>query len=53
VFASVFGVSVVGMIRMMLSFWREKVATELIVELSELDDDVMRKVAAKLLARMR
>jgi hypothetical protein len=47
-----FGISVVAMIRLMLSFWREKVATELMVELSELDDDVLRKVVARLLTRM-
>jgi hypothetical protein len=51
--AALFGISVIGMIRLMLSFWREKVATEIIIELSELDDDVLRKVAAKLLARMQ
>ena len=51
--ASVFGISVVGMIRMMLGFWREKVATELIIELSELDEHAFRKVVARLLARMK
>jgi hypothetical protein len=51
--ATGFGVSVIAMIRLMLSFWREKVATELMIELSELDDDVLRKVVAKLLARMK
>jgi uncharacterized membrane protein YjjP (DUF1212 family) len=51
--ASLFGLSVIGMIRLMLSFWREKVATELMIELSELDDEVLRKVTARLLARMK
>ena len=48
-----FGISVVAMIRLMLSFWREKVATELMIELSELDEDVLRKVVARLLRSMR
>jgi hypothetical protein len=51
--SSGFGISVIGMIRLMLSFWREKVATELVIELSELDDRVFRKVVATLLVRMR
>lgn len=51
--ASLFGISLVGMIRLMLSFWREKVATELMIELSELDDDVLRTVVARLLSRMK
>lgn len=51
--ASVFGISVIGMIRMMLALWREKVATEMLVELSELDESLLRKVAAKLYARMK
>ncbi len=50
--SSGFGISVVAMIRLMLSFWREKVATELMIELSELDEDVLRKVVARLLTRM-
>jgi hypothetical protein len=53
VIASAFGISVISMIRLMLSFWREKVATELLVELSELDDDVLKKMSAKLLAKMK
>jgi hypothetical protein len=48
-----FGVSVVAMIRLMRSFWREKVATELLIELSELDEDALRKVVARLLKRMK
>jgi hypothetical protein len=51
--ASLFGVSVVGMIRLMLSFWREKVATELLIELSEIDEAALRKLVARLLARMK
>ena len=51
--ASLFGVSVVGMIRLMLSFWREKVATELLIELSEIDEAALRKLVAKLLTRMK
>ena len=53
VIASVFGITVVGMIRMMLSFWREKVSTELLIELSELDDSVLKKVVARLLTRLK
>jgi hypothetical protein len=53
VIASIFGISVIGMIRLMLSFWREKIATELLVELSELDDDVLKKMSVKLLAKMK
>jgi len=48
-----FGISVVAMIRLMLSFWREKVATELVIELSELDDDLFRKAVAQLLRWMK
>jgi hypothetical protein len=48
-----FGISVVVMIRWMLSFWREKVATELMIELSELDEGTLRKVVARLLKRMK
>jgi hypothetical protein len=48
-----FGISVVAMIRLMLSFWREKVATELMIELSELDEGVLRKVVARLLRSMK
>ena len=51
--ASGFGISVVGMTRLMLALWREKVATAMLIELSELDDGVMKKVVAKLLRRMR
>ena len=51
--STAFGISVIGMIRLMLSFWREKVATELVIELSELDESVLRKVVARLLARMK
>jgi len=41
------------MIRAMLSLWREKVATEMLIELSELDEAILKKVVAKLLGRMR
>jgi steroid 5-alpha reductase family enzyme len=51
--AAVLGVSIIGMIRTMLSLWREKVATEMMIELSELDDVILGKVVAKLLRRMR
>ena len=51
--ASVFGVSIIGMIRAMLLLWREKVATEMLIELSELDEVILKKVVAKLLSRMR
>ena len=51
--ASVFGISIIGMIRAMLSLWREKVATEMLIELSELDEAILKKVVAKLLGRMR
>jgi hypothetical protein len=51
--ASVFGVSLVGMIRLMLALWREKVATEMLIALSELDEGLLQQVAAKLLTRMR
>lgn len=49
---SVFGISIIGMVRTMLSLWREKSAIELLIELSELDDDILRKVVAKLLRRL-
>jgi protein-S-isoprenylcysteine O-methyltransferase Ste14 len=48
-----FGILVIAMIRLMLSFWREKLATELMIELSELDEDALRKVVARLLKRMK
>lgn len=51
--ASILGVSVIGMVRMMLSLWREKVATELLIELSELDDRVLKQVVARLVRRIR
>jgi hypothetical protein len=50
---SVFGISIIGMVRAMLALWREKSAIELLVELAELDDDILHKVAAKLLRRLR
>ena len=50
---SVFGISIIGMIRTMLSLWREKVATEMLIELSELDEAILKKVVAKLLGQMR
>jgi hypothetical protein len=53
VVSSGFGISVISMIRLMLSFWRKKVATELMIELSELDDEVLRKVVAQLLTWMK
>src|SRR4051812_22671544 len=34
--ASILGISAVGMVKLMLTLWREKVATEMLVELSEL-----------------
>jgi hypothetical protein len=46
-------ISVVAIVRLLRGFWREKVATELMIELSELDDDVLRKVVARLLRWMR
>lgn len=48
-----FGISIIGMIRTMLSLWREKVATEMLIELSELDEAILRRVVAKLLGGMR
>ncbi len=51
--ASAFGISVIGMLRMMLSLWREKVATEMLIELSELDEAILRKVVARLIGRMK
>jgi hypothetical protein len=51
--AAVLGISVLGMVKMMLALWREKVATELLIELSELDDGVLRQVVARLLERLR
>ena len=51
--ASGFGISIIGMIRVMLSLWREKVATEMLIELSELDEAILKKIVARLLGRMR
>ena len=50
---SLCGISVVGIARVMLALWREKLATEMLIELSELDDDILRKVVARLLRCLR
>lgn len=46
-------ISAVGMVRVMLGLWREKVATEMLIALSELDDGVLRQIVATLLRRIR
>jgi len=50
---SVFGISLIGMVRLMLALWREKLAIELLIELSELDDNILKKVVAKLLRQLK
>jgi hypothetical protein len=46
-------ISAVGTVRVMLGLWREKVATEMLIALSELDDGVLRQIVATLLRRIR
>ena len=38
---------------MTLSLWREKVATEMLIELSELDETILKQVVARLLRRIK
>ena len=51
--SAVFGISLAGMVRMMLGFWREKVATDMLLELSGLDDAILKDVSRVLLRRLR
>jgi hypothetical protein len=46
-------ITAIGMVRIMLSLWREKVATEMLIALSELDDGVLKQIVARLLRRLR
>ncbi|WP_394820642.1 hypothetical protein [Pendulispora albinea] len=48
----VFGASLAGMVRMMLGFWREKVTTDMLLELSVLDDAILKEVSRTLLERL-
>ncbi len=50
--AGAFGLSVAGMVRMMLRLWREKVATDLLLELSN-DPAVLRSVIDTLATRLK
>jgi hypothetical protein len=49
---TLFGVSVSGTVWMMIRFWREKVASEMVAELCGLDRAVLRQVVERLLDRM-
>src|SRR5262249_50260779 len=46
-------VSGVGTVRVLFGLWREKVATEMLIAMSELDESVLKQVAAALLRRLR
>jgi hypothetical protein len=47
-----FGVSVSGTVWMMVRFWREKVASEMLAELCGLDRAILRQVVERLLDRL-
>jgi hypothetical protein len=44
-----FGATTTGMTWMMLRFWREKVRTEMLIELGDLDPGILREVALRFL----
>lgn len=51
---AVFGVSAIGLVRMMHKLWQEKVTTDLLLTLvGVLEEDVARSVVAVLLKRLR
>jgi hypothetical protein len=51
--SGVFGISAIGMVKTMLGFWREKVATDLLLDLAAADDAILKEVSKAMLARLR
>jgi hypothetical protein len=51
--SGIFGISAIGMVKTMLGFWREKVATDLLLDLAAADDAILKEVSKAMLLRLR
>lgn len=51
--ASLLLVSAIGAARTVLNLWREKIAIEMLIAISDLDEATLRKVSARLLRDMK